>query len=94
MAIQAYIFIESTLGKAIQVAEAVAQLPGVQMAHPVTGSYDVIVFVEARDLAALGEMLGQRMHRVPGVLKTTTNVVVESRTPGGPAAGARRGKRS
>ena len=47
------------------------------MAHPVTGSYDVIVFVEAKDVAALGEFLSTRIHGLPGVLKTTTNVVVD-----------------
>ena len=76
MAISAYVFIESTPGKASQVVEAVAKLPGVQMAHAVTGSYDVIAFVEAKDVAALGELISTRVHRVPGVLKTTTNVVV------------------
>jgi DNA-binding Lrp family transcriptional regulator len=76
MAISAYVFIESTPGKPSQVAEAVAKLPGVQMAHAVTGSYDVIAFVEAKDVNALGELISTRVHRVPGVLKTTTNVVV------------------
>ncbi len=76
MSIGAYVFIESTPGKATQVAEATAKLPGVKMAHAVTGSYDVIAFVEAKDVAALGELLTTRIHRLPGVLKTTTNVVV------------------
>ncbi len=76
MAISAYVFIESTPGKADQVVEAVAQLPGVKMTHAVTGSYDVIAFVEAKDVTALGELISSRVHRVPGVLKTTTNVVV------------------
>jgi DNA-binding Lrp family transcriptional regulator len=77
MAISAYVFIECTLGKAGQVAEAMAKLPGVQMAHAVTGSFDVIAFLEIKDVAALGEFITGRIHRLPGVLKTTTNVVVE-----------------
>jgi DNA-binding Lrp family transcriptional regulator len=77
MAITAYVFIESTLGKAAQVADAAARLPGVKTAHAVTGSYDVIAFVEAKDVAALGEFIRARVHRLPGVLKTTTNVVVD-----------------
>jgi DNA-binding Lrp family transcriptional regulator len=48
MPLSAYIFIESTPGKVSQVVEAVAKLPGVKMAHAVTGSSDVIAFVEAR----------------------------------------------
>lgn len=77
MAISAYVFIESTLGRANQVADAIAKLPGVKMAHAVTGSYDVIAFVEAKDVAALGEFISIRVHRVSGVVKTTTNVVVD-----------------
>ncbi len=76
MAISAYVFIESIPGKASQVAEAMAKLPGVKMAHAVTGSYDIIAFVEAKDVTALGELISTRVHRLPGVLKTTTNVVV------------------
>ncbi len=47
------------------------------MAHAVTGSYDVIAFIEAESVAALGEFIGTQIHRLPGVVKTTTNVVVD-----------------
>lgn len=77
MAIKAYVFIETTLGKSTQVSLAMSKLAGVKMAHAVTGSYDVIAFVEAKDIAALGEFISARVHRLPEVLKTTTNVVVE-----------------
>jgi DNA-binding Lrp family transcriptional regulator len=77
MTVRAYVFIECTLGKATQVAEAMGKLPGVKTAHAVTGSYDVIALVEAMDVTSLGEFISARMHRVPGVVKTTTNVVVD-----------------
>ncbi|HSB70835.1 MAG TPA: Lrp/AsnC ligand binding domain-containing protein [Candidatus Methylomirabilis sp.] len=77
MAIKAYVFIETTLGKASQVAAAMSKLPGVKMAHSVTGSYDVIAFVEAKDVVALGEFISTRVHLLPEVQKTTTNVVVD-----------------
>jgi DNA-binding Lrp family transcriptional regulator len=76
MAISAYIFIETTPGKSTQLAQTLVKLPGVRMAHPVTGSYDVIALVEAEDVAALGQFITRQIHRLPGVLKTTTNVVV------------------
>jgi DNA-binding Lrp family transcriptional regulator len=94
MAIRAYVFVESTLGRATQVAEALAKLPGVEMAHAVTGAYDVIAFVEAASVSVLGEMISQRIHRLPGVLKTTTNVVVERATANGPAGARGRGRRA
>ena len=76
MAISAYVFIESTPGRSSQVAQSLANLPGVQKAHSVTGSYDVIALVEAEDVTALGQFITRHIHRLPGVLKTTTNVVV------------------
>jgi len=76
MAIHAYVFIETTPGKPSQVADSVARLPGVRMAHAVTGSFDVIAFIEAESVAALGEFVSMQVHRLPGVVKTTTNVVV------------------
>ncbi len=77
MGIYAYVFVETSPGRPGQVAGALAKLPGVKMAHAVTGSYDVIAFVEAKDVTALGEFISARVHRLPGVLKTTTNVVVD-----------------
>jgi DNA-binding Lrp family transcriptional regulator len=77
MAIKAYVFIETTPGKSSQVVAAMSKLAGVKMAHSVTGSYDVIAFVEAKDVVALGEFISNRVHRLPDVQKTTTNVVVD-----------------
>ncbi len=76
MAVQAYVFVETSLGKPTQVCNAMAKLPEVRMAHAVTGSYDVIAFVEVKDVVALGEFISRTVHRLPGVLKTTTNIVV------------------
>jgi DNA-binding Lrp family transcriptional regulator len=76
MAISAYVFIETTPAHATQVTQALVKVPGVRMAHPVTGSYDVIALVEAEDVTALGQFITRQIHRLPGVLKTTTNVVV------------------
>lgn len=77
MGVCAYVFIETTPGKPAQVANSAARLLGVKMAHAVTGSYDVIAFIEAESVAALGEFIGTQIHRLPGVVKTTTNVVVD-----------------
>ncbi len=84
MSVEAYVFIECAPGKPTQVAAALANLAGVQMAHAVTGFYDVIAFVRTDGMAELGDLLSRDIHRLPGVLKTTTNVVVQ----GGAAADA------
>jgi DNA-binding Lrp family transcriptional regulator len=92
MAIHAYVFIECTPGNPILVAEGLRSVPGVEMAHAVTGSYDVIAFVQAENLGVLGDLISTRIHRLSGVLKTTTNVVVASEATNGPT-GSARGKR-
>ena len=47
MVVQAYILIQTDVGKAAEVATAIAQVKGVTMAEDVTGPYDVIVRAEA-----------------------------------------------
>jgi DNA-binding Lrp family transcriptional regulator len=77
MTVQAYVFVECAPGKPIQLADALMKVAGVEMAHAVTGAYDVIAFVRAESMADLGDLLSRQIHRLPGVLKTTTNVVVQ-----------------
>ena len=43
MVVQAYILIQTDVGKAAEVATAIAQVKGVTLAEDVTGPYDVIV---------------------------------------------------
>ena len=91
MSVQAYVFIECAPGRPTQVADALTELPGVEMAHAVTGSYDVIAFVRAEGMAELGDLLSRRIHRLASVLKTTTNVVVQGGA-GRSATGSDRGQ--
>ena len=93
MAIQAYVFIECAAGTPFQVANELMKVASVEMAHAVTGAYDVIAFVRAESVAALGDLLSRQIHRLPGVLKTTTNVVVRETAANG-STGSDRGRRA
>jgi len=93
MAVQAYVLVDCTPGKPHQVADALTKVAGVEMAHAVTGSYDVIAFVRAECMAELGDLLDRRFHRLPGVIKTTTHVVVQ-RTAATGSTGSDRGRRA
>jgi DNA-binding Lrp family transcriptional regulator len=77
MAVLAFIFIECTVGKAKEVARKVSKIGGVKISHAVTGVYDVIALIEASDVNALGTTVVSKIQAVPGVLRTSTNVVVE-----------------
>jgi len=92
MAVQAYVLVDCAPGKPHQVADALAKVAGVETAHAVTGSYDVIAFVRAETMAELGDLLSRRIQQLPSVLKTTTNVVVQ-RTAVTGSTGSNRGRR-
>lgn len=77
MAVSAFVFVECAMGRAKTAAREITRLPGVKLAHAVTGNYDIIAFVEASDLEALGTTVVSKIQGVSGVHRTTTNVVVE-----------------
>ena len=77
MAVQAYVLVDCAPGKPFEIVDALRRLTGIKAAHAVTGSYDVIAFARAETMAELGDLLSRHIHRLPGIVKTTTNVVVE-----------------
>ncbi len=77
MGVQAYVLVDCAPGKPFEIVDALRKLTGIRAAHAVTGSYDVIAFVQAESMAELGNLLSRHIHRLPGIVKTTTNVVVE-----------------
>jgi DNA-binding Lrp family transcriptional regulator len=74
--VQAYILIQTEVGKAAQVARDIAAIKGVTMAEDVTGPYDVIVRAEARNVDELGKMVVARVQGVDGITRTLTCPVV------------------
>lgn len=74
--VSAYILILTEVGKAAQVAAAVADLPGVEAADDVTGPYDVIVRAKANDVDELGRMVVARIQAIHGIDRTLTCPVV------------------
>jgi DNA-binding Lrp family transcriptional regulator len=74
--VTAYILIQTEVGKAAQVARDIAEIKGVQQAEDVTGPYDVIGRVEARNLDELGKLVVARVQAVDGVTRTLTCPVV------------------
>nr|WP_278259234.1 Lrp/AsnC ligand binding domain-containing protein [Nocardioides convexus] len=63
MTVQAYILIQTDVGKAAEVAREVGNINGVTLAEDVTGPYDVIVRAEARNVDELGKAWSSRRCR-------------------------------
>jgi DNA-binding Lrp family transcriptional regulator len=74
--IQAYILIQTEVGKAADVATDIAKVPGVTLAEDVTGPYDVIVRAEAKNVDELGKLVLAKVQAVPGITRTLTCPVV------------------
>jgi DNA-binding Lrp family transcriptional regulator len=74
--VSAYILILTEVGKAAEVAAAVAQIEGVLAADDVTGPYDVVVRAEAETMDELGRMVVARIQGIDGIDRTLTCPVV------------------
>jgi DNA-binding Lrp family transcriptional regulator len=69
---RAYVLIQTETGRAADVAGAIRGLPGVISTEAVTGPYDVVVFVEAEDVDALGRLVVAEIQSVEGIVRTLT----------------------
>ena len=74
--VQAYILIQTEVGKAAVVAEQVRQIEGVETADDVTGPYDVIVKAGSHDVDSLGKLVVAKVQSVEGITRTLTCPVV------------------
>jgi DNA-binding Lrp family transcriptional regulator len=74
--VQAYILVQTEVGKARDVATAISEVPGVVRVDAVTGPYDVVVLTESENVDELGRMIVSRVQLVPGITRTLTCSVV------------------
>jgi DNA-binding Lrp family transcriptional regulator len=74
--VNAYILIQTEVGKAAAVADAVRGVQGVAEAEDVTGPYDVIIRAEANTVDELGKLVVARIQSVEGITRTLTCPVV------------------
>ena len=74
--VQAYILIQTEVGKAADVAVNIADISGVTLAEDVTGPYDVIVRAEARNVDELGKLVVAKVQAIDGITRTLTCPVV------------------
>jgi DNA-binding Lrp family transcriptional regulator len=74
--VQAYILVQTEVGKAAAVATEISGIVGVISAEDVTGPYDVIVRAQAEDVEELGQLVVARVQGVVGITRTLTCPVV------------------
>ena len=76
MAVEAYILIQTEVGKAASVAESASRIQGVTSAEDVTGPYDVIVRAQADTVDDLGKLVVSEIQKVEGITRTLTCPIV------------------
>ncbi|MFD0903708.1 Lrp/AsnC ligand binding domain-containing protein [Actinomadura sediminis] len=74
--VQAYILIQTEVGKAAEVAGHISGMTGVTRAEDVTGPYDVIVRAEANNVDELGKLVVAQIQSVEGITRTLTCPIV------------------
>ncbi|CAB4626136.1 unannotated protein [freshwater metagenome] len=72
MSVQAFILIQTEVGKAAAVANAAAKIQGVTLSEGVTGPYDVIMRAEAASMEEFGRLVLAKVQGVPGITRTLT----------------------
>jgi hypothetical protein len=66
---QAYILIQTEVGKATTIAERIRQLPGVLTAEDVVGPYDVVARIDGRADSGLSPVVAG-IRQVAGITRT------------------------
>jgi DNA-binding Lrp family transcriptional regulator len=74
--VQAYILVQTEVGKAADVAVHIGKISGVTQADDVTGPYDVIVRAQADNVDDLGRLVVAQIQSVDGITRTLTCPIV------------------
>ncbi|MCD5313751.1 Lrp/AsnC family transcriptional regulator [Kineosporia babensis] len=75
--VQAYILIQTEVGRSTSIVTEIAQIPGVTLAEDVTGPYDIIARIEAPSVDELGQGVIAKIQDVKGITRTLTCTVVK-----------------
>lgn len=75
---QAYVMINTEPGRLWKVAEDAVKIPGVKMAHAVTGQFDVIAYIEFLRIEELGKII-DAIQSIEGVVRTHTAIAMVQR---------------
>jgi DNA-binding Lrp family transcriptional regulator len=79
--VEAFMLIQTEVGRAEVVAKQLAGLPGVVSAEYVTGPYDVVVRIGAPSLDELQASVVPSVQQVAGVTRTVTCPIADGARP-------------
>jgi len=73
----AYILITAKVKNIKDTIDQIMKIDGVKYVKPVTGPYVLIARVEADNIRTLTRTVVEKIHRVEGVVETTTAMIAE-----------------
>jgi DNA-binding Lrp family transcriptional regulator len=76
LSVSAFILIDVAGDHTKSAFKTITRIEGVKAVYAVTGSHDLVVFVEADTIQSLSEMVLAKIRGVDGVTKTTTSIVL------------------
>ena len=76
MSAKAFVLIETAVGKTKEVVSILKKLKGLKSVDTVTGPYDIIAVIEAKDLNQVGDIITGRIHTIEGISRTVTCLAV------------------
>jgi len=74
---KAYVLINASPGRALEVAKKMEGVQGISAADAITGEYDVIAVCEAPDVNSIGSLSVDKIQKIDGVFKTITCLAVK-----------------
>jgi DNA-binding Lrp family transcriptional regulator len=72
--ITAIVLVDAEVDRIPEVAEEIAELPGVSEVYSVAGDVDLIALVRVRAHEELADIIADKLNKVPGVLGTSTHI--------------------
>ena len=75
--VNAYILIQTEVGKAGQVTDQVRSIEGIVSVDPVTGPYDIVARADADDLDLLAKGTVMPMQELEGITRTLTCPILQ-----------------
>ena len=78
----AFVLVRAELGKVEQVANGIMEIDGVSEVHSITGPWDLLVKLYAPDYDQFGDIIPDRLQKVPGIRDTETLLAFRAFKPG------------
>ena len=72
--VTAIVLIKAEVHRIPEVAEAIAQLPGVSEVYSTAGHVDLIAVVRVREFDQIADVIADRISKTPGVTETETHI--------------------